>query len=263
MSILSNNTLSNHEDSYHDHLILRNRRIRGLAKGSHATNRFWLSPPLAKWTKSPTSALVLIKGPSIAKRAMRDFCVDVIQYLRDSAVPVLWALPKVDRSDEEASSATTADLLKNLALQALRIQSHDSTEKQMALRAAQFGQAASPREWLEIFARVLQGINGEVYVVVDLSSICAPPEDANTFHLVQELSVMLDSISETAIGVVVKVALVMYNHGWVGLAPENLGELTVRVRLTRGSKQSVPKGLSIRSPFAKGSRGLQKERQYK
>jgi hypothetical protein len=203
---------------------------------STSTNRFWLSPKLAKWSSCHESALAIVKGSFTSRLAMQDFCVDVIQCLNASAVPAVWALMNFNKSKSGSMSSTT-DLMKYITFQALRLMGALKTEKQMALRYSQFHTARTSKEWLDIFRQVVEHLGGQIYIVVDLATVRASLEDVQGFNFILELSKMLEDASEQGMATKIKVMLVVYEAEWSIILPSEISGSIIPVKAMRQKRR--------------------------
>ncbi|KAK3327020.1 hypothetical protein B0T19DRAFT_150873 [Cercophora scortea] len=187
---------------YQQHLFFKKRRAAGLASTA-TTNAFWLSPKLKSWSSSPKSTLAVIKGGFTSRKNVQDFCVEVIEQLQNTDVPVLWALNRTNyttATNDNTSTTTTAtsspfsiiDLLKYLTLQALQLNKTLRTEKTMAWRCAQFQSARTPQEWFNLFQAVINSFGRQVYLVVDLETVDVALRTHDGFNLV---SAMMNAVA--------------------------------------------------------------------
>ncbi|KAH6855524.1 hypothetical protein B0I37DRAFT_411510 [Chaetomium sp. MPI-CAGE-AT-0009] len=117
---------------------------------------------------------------------------NVIQTLSTSATPTLWVFTSAEKPASGSSILTPADLMKYLIYQALQLSSQvrtvAPTEGHIALCHSQFCTAETPKEWFDLFERVVASIPGElVYLVVDLATVCSESVPPEGFNFVQEL----------------------------------------------------------------------------
>ena len=108
-----------------------------------APELFWLRPRFQCWVSSKSSSLIMIKGAHASRFDVIDFCVNAISLLRDSKVPVLWALKTIDQDAVEAPSVV--DLLKDLVSQALRVNDALHSERLPRVYILIHVEAVSPR----------------------------------------------------------------------------------------------------------------------
>ncbi|KAK3681335.1 hypothetical protein B0T22DRAFT_523487 [Podospora appendiculata] len=193
---LSNLPLDDPIKIYQQHLFFKKRRAAGLA--STATiNAFWLSPKLKTWSSSPKSTLAVIKGGFSSRKVVQDFCVEAIEQLQNTDIPVLWALNRTNSINSSNNPFSTIDLLKYLTLQALQHNKDPGTEKTMAWRCAQFHRATTPQEWFDLFQAVVSSFGRQVYLVVDLETVDVALRTHDGFNLVSAMMNAVASASES------------------------------------------------------------------
>lgn len=129
---------------------------------------FWLTPKFQTWKSARDSSLVMLRGNHTSRLDLKDFCVNAISLLRDSKVPVLWALKTIKQDAVEALSVV--DLLKDLVSQALRVNEIFHTERSMALSCMKFQRAETEMQWLELLGFVLAGLP-HVYIIIDVEAV--------------------------------------------------------------------------------------------
>ncbi|KAI4864058.1 hypothetical protein F4820DRAFT_459078 [Hypoxylon rubiginosum] len=230
-------TFEDPDTCYKQHLFFRRRRASGVGAIT-STNKFWLSPKLARCSSSQDSSLIVVKGAFMSRSAMKDFGVDVIEALTSSAVPTVWALTSLEKA-RSTSISTAADLMKYLAYQALRLRGVAETEKQMALRYSQFHTSRTQKEWLQLFKQVITTLEGQVYLVVDLATVRPSLEGVEGSNFVQELIRMLGEISGSNMATRVKVILLVYEADWFKLLPEEVAESIISVKAARSTRSQT------------------------
>lgn len=112
---LSNVPFDDPLKSFQHHLFFRKRRAQG-TNLSAVTNSFWLSSRFQSLFSTEKSALALMKGNFATRQVLQNFCVDVIEHLRSSNIPTLWALKKAATPNNEQTQLSIEDLLKYLTL---------------------------------------------------------------------------------------------------------------------------------------------------
>ena len=126
----------------------------------------WHSLALKHWSCSATSAIILIHGFAAKKTERILLGTTMVDYVRQSPIPVLWALQAPGPS--KFAPTTTVQLLKHLAMQVLR--SRGSTvEEQISpeFNATRIANASTTEHWTDILKHALSGIP-LAYIVVDL-----------------------------------------------------------------------------------------------
>ena len=206
--------------------FMRNRNGSRLAPASEP---FWLKPQFQTWKAARNSALIMIQGNHTSRFNVKDFCVNAISLLRDSKVPVLWALKNIEQNDVEAPSAS--DLLKNLVSQALRLNDVLHSERSMALNCAKFQRAESESQWLELLGSVLSGLP-HVYIVIDIEAINPRLRSLDaSFSWPIALLNFFQTLTNQGCKTVVKAILVSYSSSvFMGTLDKDLHDLLIPVR---------------------------------
>jgi hypothetical protein len=137
----------------------------------------WSSITLKHWSCSERSATILIQG--FANRDLERVLLGtaMVNYVRQSPVPVLWALQPPGSSKFAATS--TVQLLKHLVVQALDISSSSISDRVSAnFNATRMATASTAEHWAEILKHALSSLP-LVYIVVDLGLLSQVDEYQN------------------------------------------------------------------------------------
>ncbi|EHK48580.1 hypothetical protein TRIATDRAFT_5974, partial [Trichoderma atroviride IMI 206040] len=180
---LSNVPLDDPLKSFQHHLFFRKRRAQG-TNLSTVTNAFWLSSRFQSLFSTDDSALALMRGNFATRQVLQDLCIDVIDHLRCSNIPTLWALKKAPTPTNEQAQLSIADLLKYLIFQALQLNESLKTEKTMAWRCAQFQRATTATELFQLLLAALDGLGRQIYLVIDLETIEESLQSVDGFNIV-------------------------------------------------------------------------------
>ncbi|KAI9147502.1 N-carbamoyl-L-amino-acid hydrolase [Paramyrothecium foliicola] len=176
------------------------------------TNNFWLSPKLSQWSSATTSKLTLLQGKPKVQTIMQEVYINLIEQLRNKAVPIIWALPT--SQVQSGTGLSTVDLLKHLVLQVMQLQKKAPYESEMTRLCTQFKTSTTEREWIRLLIEALTGIGPQCYIVVDLSAVnqrLQPVERGFTWmHCFEAL---FAGLSASAHGPKVKVCLVSSDVG--------------------------------------------------
>ncbi|PVH76180.1 hypothetical protein DL98DRAFT_641965 [Cadophora sp. DSE1049] len=129
--------------------------------------RFWNSPKLKRWTSSEQSDIAIVKGNFRSRHALRNSCVEIIEQLQASQVPVILAM-NIPQAESDSSNISPIDLIKYLIRQALSLRQNIQTEKSMSLSCAPFHGDHSEEEWFRLLQSALIDIGRQVYLIVDL-----------------------------------------------------------------------------------------------
>lgn len=189
---------------------------------------FWRSPKLRRWSSTDDSALSIVSSTFRARFAMRNLCVDVIEQLNAARVPVLLAL-RIPESGA-ATNISTADLLKYLVQQALRLRQSVQTEKSMSLRCATFHEACTEADWFQVLEAALADIGAPVYVVVDLEIVDPRLGAGSDFSWVQAFERFFAALVRRGLETKLKVLLVSYGSLPLGLSAEEYARCVVQAK---------------------------------
>ena len=197
----------------------------------------------------------MFKGTYNARFEIKDFCVNAISRLRESRIPVVWALKSTPLDDLEMPSEI--DILKDLVGQVLRLNVAQHSERSLALRCSNFRTAGTETEWLELLGSLLANLP-QLYIIVDLEvvghrfanidgSFCWPIAFLDTFQ----------RLAERGLTTMVKVVLVSYGSTHISL-DKRIQDVVVPVGRTetipptkRGIQRSSQGGFA---PVAKAPR---------
>lgn len=183
LTYLSDVPLEDPLKSLQYHLFFRNRRAQGNSSFT-TTNSFWLSPRFQSLFSTENSALAVMKGSFACRQVLQDFCVDVIQHLRSSNIPTLWALKKAATPNNAQTQFSGIDLLKYLIVQALKLNESLKMETTMAWRCAQFQRATTAAELFQLLLTALDGLGRQIYLVIDLETIEESLQSLDGFNIV-------------------------------------------------------------------------------
>ncbi|KAF4456029.1 hypothetical protein F53441_1750 [Fusarium austroafricanum] len=215
---------------YRHHLFLHNRRASG--RGSTIpTNEFWLSPKLAKWSSCKHSSLTIVKGSFTTRWAIQDFAVDVIQAVQALNIPALWALGSASKTRPNAMLGT-AELVRYLTYQALRLEGSVTTEKQMSIRYSQLQNANTLKERLDLFRIIIQELGGQVYLIIDLATVSSSEKESSQANFIHRLGEMLDEMCKNGSRTKVKLILFVYELSWLRLIPKETHDRIVPVKMS-------------------------------
>ncbi|KAK0123370.1 hypothetical protein ONS96_010362 [Cadophora gregata f. sp. sojae] len=183
--------------------VFRNKR--SLKHGSPSKG-FSMDPKLENWERNTASSLVAVKGSYRLRFEVKDFCVNIVEYLRTAAVPVVWALP-TPSENEYSLVYSTMDLLKHLTWQILRINKVLHAEAPMAITCARFQTAMDEDQWFDLLASVVAGMN-KIYIVIDVELLSSISAGSKT--LPEAFLYLFSRLAARGSKTVMKVVLVSY-----------------------------------------------------
>lgn len=205
-----------------------------------ASDPFWLTSKFQAWNSATCSSLVMIRGNFGIQTTIKDFLTDAVVCIRQSDVPVIWALKTVDLIDFRM---TLVDLLKYLTCQALKLQ-HMPTESSLSLNCARFQSARDEKEWFNLLAASLASLK-QVYIILDLELLSLKLVDVTgSFSLPAAFSELFKQLAQRSPNIVVKVMLVSYGSSVLDAADEqsqNCLILVNRRRLQKHTKSRIIK----------------------
>lgn len=120
---------------------------------------------LQHWASEPKSSVLLTQSSS--DQASKDFTVDLTTLIRDTSLPIIWALRFTNYWQSELS---WTDVLKILVLQAIQLNPQALTDGSHPLTLKHLREADSEEAWLLILRRTLHGIV-RVFIVLDTDII--------------------------------------------------------------------------------------------
>ncbi|OCL10284.1 hypothetical protein AOQ84DRAFT_402078, partial [Glonium stellatum] len=141
MDALSKASLPDPMKSYRYCLFMQKKRH--LKSQSKRRSSLQSSPKLKFWFSAANSKLSIVEGSYCPRFEVKDFSVDMVERLRESGVPVIWALKATKSSATLQHLASPLDILKSLILQSLHLNSAIHTEKAMGLSCARVQTAST------------------------------------------------------------------------------------------------------------------------
>lgn len=120
---------------------------------------------LQQWASEPKSSVLLMQSGS--DQASKDFSAELTTLIRDTNLPIIWALRFPNYWQSELS---WTDVLSMLVLQAIQLNPQALTDGSHPLTLKHLREAASEDDWLLILGRALLGIV-RVFIVLDTDII--------------------------------------------------------------------------------------------
>jgi hypothetical protein len=149
--------------TYCQSLLTRRRSRAGL--GEEQNRR--IQARLESWADGNQSSLLVVQGVTRAVADAKDLAFDTVGLIRESKVPVIWALPaELDAEDE----ISTVAVLKTLVLQTLQIHPGILANKSSLLSSAAFRRATTESHWLDLLCIALSGVP-RIFIVVDAEKL--------------------------------------------------------------------------------------------
>ena len=222
-------------------------RYRRALRFAFPTNPFWLGRQFQTWKSEESSALVIVKGSYTSRFEVQSFCVNIIDLLRKSSIPVAWALKTSE--DITKGALSVVDLLKSLTSQVLRLNIALRHERSLALSCARFRCAEKEDNWLDLLVSVLAGIP-QIFLIVDVEAVSPQYMSAqNDFSWPSAFLNDFHKASERGLRTVIKVVVVSYGSDvFQGLPRKDLRNLVIPVARAQST------------PLTARSRGCAKQR---
>lgn len=120
---------------------------------------------LHQWASESKTSLLLMRSSS--KQASKDFMVDMINLIRETELPILWAMRFVDYWKVEI---LWVDILRALVLQAIQINPQALMNGVYPLKIRHLREASDELDWLLILQRALQGVE-RIFIILDADLI--------------------------------------------------------------------------------------------
>ena len=168
---------------------------------------FWLGSRFQRWKCSQASSLIMIKGSYLNRLDIKGFCANVIEQLRESKIPVVWALKAIE---DEAKAPSPVDMLKDLVAQVLRLNIKMQSERCLTSSCTKFHGAETENEWLDLLGSLLDGFR-VIYIVIDIEVMSSHyATSSSKFSLPSAFLELFEKMSARSIRTDVKVVLVSY-----------------------------------------------------
>jgi len=195
---------------------------------------------LQEWGASQTSCQILVDGPFAKRHTLRDFAIDLIDLVSSANIPTVWAL---DTNACSPDTSMPADIIKCLAAQVLKCNSHAMADERSAvLSARQFQSARTEKEWFALLGEVLGGLQ-QVYLIIDLNLVEKLGEGAGDMEVswLGKFPHLFNKFKERNVQTVIKVAFVRTARLEEEVETLNLPNATPRIQIPRKLPGKVTK----------------------
>lgn len=143
---------------------------RRRARPSTTGPAFWHDRKVQRWNQRQCSALILITGSRKMRAHLQSFCADSISILKQSNIPVLWALRSFVPAEDGSNAASAIDILRYLATQAIALDQRTYTEDMLSASLPPQTEVASESDWLDTLASAISA-TPLLYVILDVELI--------------------------------------------------------------------------------------------
>ncbi|KAK8174702.1 hypothetical protein BC567DRAFT_95735 [Phyllosticta citribraziliensis] len=207
------------------------------------------SKTLKSWGSNPESSMVLVLGSYSSRHVAQDFTVDMIELVRETSIPVAWALQQHGKRPQEY---TAVDVLKGLVSQVLTQNQALLNEKSAAICASKFHSARTEAEWLSLLGHALNGLKDFCFVI-DVEAMGL--REANQPSWPDIFGGLLESLRTHHVSTKVKVVLVGYRTG-LALSKVPVDTIVIPRRLPSEAARWPVKSRGQRRRGQSGLRGL-------
>lgn len=210
---------------------------RGLASNPRALggdSHFWLHPKFVRWQSRQDPALIMVKGDYKSRFEAKRFCVNIVELLRKSNIPVIWTL-KTPQA-EGPHGLSVVEVMKDLVCQALRLNLYGHTERFLSLSCAQFREAETEDQWINLLAMIVATLS-YLYIIVDIEAVnITYAKRTQGFSWLSAFQAMFQNLSKRQFRPILKVVLVSYGSATV--QESRLAEFQDLVVLVRQARSS-------------------------
>ncbi|KAF7918457.1 uncharacterized protein EAE98_009700 [Botrytis deweyae] len=235
------------------YFFARKRQHARQADGS----AFWLAPEMQNWNSSISSSLLMVKGSHRLRNDMKKFSANAIQLLRESNIPVIWALKTSEpQTPTPMGNTTTIDIIKSLILQAINLNTTLHAEISLYSRLQMYLSAKTEADWLNLLASVLEGIP-VLYIIIDIQLLfTSTSESSNGFFWPTGIFGLFKELSDRDIKTVVRV--LMLSHGSSFFNQDDMRGYSRDILVVGNRKQAAKEMKRGSRKEAKGQRGGQR-----
>jgi hypothetical protein len=181
---------------------------------------------LQQWTNQSAMSFFITESGSV--QAAKDFPVGLINLIRETRLPVLWALRFADFWEGDMSCI---DILRILLLQAIQINPRTLAHESYPITVTHFREAATETDWFTLLCRALDGLP-PIYIVLD-GDLLGHATAHNRYVATRWLETFRELITKTVIKVFVSaltidegyVARNWDSNTWSKLRTDKLGSI--------------------------------------
>jgi hypothetical protein len=134
----------------------------------NSTDNFWRDSKLQTWASTEGSSLLVVQGDFQTTQAVESIALDVVDYLETKSQQVVLIFDALIDSEGNIEKLTTAELLKQVAVQIMRINKQTNTLGMLGKAVAAFNGSTTSTEWFVVVESVLFGLQN-IYMVIDLA----------------------------------------------------------------------------------------------
>ncbi|KAI2615923.1 hypothetical protein GGR54DRAFT_642010 [Hypoxylon sp. NC1633] len=134
----------------------------------YATKEIWQSQHLQSWARAEHPSLIVIQGNSQSIRRLEQFSLEITTQLRER-YPTIFVLSEPTSRDYFLNQGEL-EVLRQLAIQALRLVSTPIPAGFLVDMFVRFQEASTSRDWFDILERIFQ-FTPSLFLVVDFSAM--------------------------------------------------------------------------------------------
>lgn len=150
---------------------------------------------LENWASNPSLTMLVIKSSSI--ETGRDFLVDLINLIKTSKIPILWALRY---PGYWKSTITCIEILRMLVVQAIQV-NPGALQGPTPIDMVNLREASGEVEWLQILARAVEGLQ-QIFIVIDADILGLATEHSKT-RATKWLEIFTKKLSKTGVKILI------------------------------------------------------------
>lgn len=190
---------------------------------------FWMSSKLHEWNAGQHSSSITIRAYIKNRFYIQDFCVNIIQQLRNAGIAVLWVL-----KPKEQAYFSVIEILKSLIHQVLTLDSLSRTDSKLFSQMRQFQDANSDKDYANLLGSMLEHFR-LVYIMVEAGAM----DSVGASRCREHLHGISSGLSERNATTIVKIMFLSY-----GPDSQYLQEDSILLKLGRMSPR---KGMKLPS----------------
>lgn len=178
------------------------------------------------------SSLIMIKGSFKTRFEAKDFCVEVIELLKEAKVPALWVMKWNYQEQTPSQKPSAIDLLKHLTSQALSLAAKYQTEQSLALSTARFHSAVSEDEWFALLGSIIGSIS-HTCLVIDVETLSSHFSNMRDgFSWPVAFLKLFEQLKDRGLKTVVKVMMVSYGSSvFLDSSHKDVRDLVVPIKM--------------------------------
>ncbi|KAH7325687.1 hypothetical protein B0I35DRAFT_116819 [Stachybotrys elegans] len=160
---------------------------------------------LRSWSMQRASTFLITEAQST--RVAKDFNLNILGVIRESAAPALWALRYANYWEAKLDKI---DLLRMLVTHALQINESVMKRTDYPITTAHLRDASTHEDWVQLFQRAISGM-AQVFIVLD-TDLLGHATSRSRYEATRWLVDLLSAVKSTAVKVVVSNTAIDQNY---------------------------------------------------